>query len=162
MCRLRPTDARPQQRLSTPVPQPHGVQQNVDDVVAFDRRGATADAANVRRPLLTASSSTCWRAPIPNSSRHRHRRRGVELLTTLGRPAQNTAFQSGHATPPDRATKPSRWTTRSLEFRSASAARFQRSCSAPTARRGGAETGRLHADTDPPSRTACSPTRSAP
>jgi pimeloyl-ACP methyl ester carboxylesterase len=88
--------------LSTPVPQPHGVQQDVDDVVAL------ISAAQLPTPLVFVAHS--YGALILDLLARTHPELvsgivmvdGVsEFLTTLGNPAQNAAFERDSATPPE-------------------------------------------------------------
>ena len=123
--------------LSTPVPQPHGVQQDVDDVVAL------ISAAQLPTPLVFVAHSYGGLIVDLLARTHPELVSGIvmvdgvsEFLTTLGNPAQNAAFERDSATPPE----PGDEAVLIDDAFAGSGPRprcqgFRRSCSAPTSSR---------------------------
>ncbi len=88
--------------LSTPVPQPHSVQQDVDDAVAL------ISAAQLPTPLVFVAHSYGGLIVDLLARTHPELVSGIvmvdgvsEFLTTLGNPAQNAAYERDSATPPE-------------------------------------------------------------
>ena len=88
--------------LSTPIPQPHSVQQDVDDVVAL------ISAAHLPAPLVFVAHSYGGLVLDLLARTHPDLVSGIvmvdgvsEFLTTLGNPAQNAAFERDTARPPE-------------------------------------------------------------
>ena len=88
--------------MSTPGPQPHGVQQDVDDVVAL------INAAQLPTPLVFVAHSYGGLVLDLLARTHPELVAGIvmvdgvsDFLMTLGTPAQNAAFQSDGAAPPE-------------------------------------------------------------
>jgi pimeloyl-ACP methyl ester carboxylesterase len=98
---------RPNTRLdgedqSTPVPQPHSVQQDVDDVVAL------IGSAQLQGPFVFVAHSYGGLVLDLLARTHPDLVAGIvmvdgvsEYLTTLGSPAQNAAFERDSAVPPE-------------------------------------------------------------
>jgi pimeloyl-ACP methyl ester carboxylesterase len=98
---------RPNTRLdgkdqSTPVPQPHSVQQDVDDVVTL------ICAAQLHGPFVFVAHSYGGLVLDLLARTHSDLVAGIvmvdgvsEFLTTLGSPAQNAAFERDSAAPPE-------------------------------------------------------------
>ncbi len=87
---------------STPVPQPHSVQQDVDDVVAL------ISAAQLPAPLVFVAHSYGGLILDLLARTHPELVDGIvmvdgtsEFLMTIGSPAQNEAFERDSATPPE-------------------------------------------------------------
>jgi pimeloyl-ACP methyl ester carboxylesterase len=87
--------------LSTPVPQPHGVQQDVDDVVAL------INAAQLQGPFVFVAHSYGGLILDLLARTHPELVAGIvmvdgvsEFLPVVGSPAQNAAFERDTATPP--------------------------------------------------------------
>lgn len=88
--------------LSTSVPQPHSLQQDVDDVVAL------ISAAQLPTPLVFVAHSYGGLILDLLARTHPELVSGIvmvdgvsEFLMSLGNPAQNAAFQRDSATPPE-------------------------------------------------------------
>ena len=88
--------------LSTPVPQPHSVRQDVDDVVAL------IGAAQLSAPLVFVAHSYGGLVLDLLARTHPDLVAGLvfvdptsEFLPTLGSPAQNAAFEHDGAVPPE-------------------------------------------------------------
>ena len=88
--------------LSTPVPQPHNVQQDVDDVVAL------IDAAQLPGPFVFVAHSYGGLVLDLLARTHPELIAGLvmvdgvsEFLPVVGNPAQNAAFERDSATPPE-------------------------------------------------------------
>jgi pimeloyl-ACP methyl ester carboxylesterase len=87
---------------STDVPQPHGVQQDVDDVIAL------INASHLPTPLVFVAHSSGGLVLDLLARTHPELVAGIvmvdgvsEFLMTLGSPAQNAAFERDSATPPE-------------------------------------------------------------
>jgi pimeloyl-ACP methyl ester carboxylesterase len=88
--------------LSTPVPQPHNVQQDVDDVVAL------INAAQLPGPFVFVAHSYGGLVLDLLARTHPELVAGLvmvdgvsEFLPVVGNPAQNAAFERDSATPPE-------------------------------------------------------------
>ncbi|MGO4445739.1 alpha/beta fold hydrolase [Mycobacterium sp. 2YAF39] len=97
----RPNTRPDGEDMSTPGPQPHGLQQDVDDVVAL------INAAQLPTPLVFVAHSYGGLVLDLLARTHPELVAGMvmvdgvsEFLMSLGNPAQNAAFQSDSATPP--------------------------------------------------------------
>jgi pimeloyl-ACP methyl ester carboxylesterase len=97
----RPNTRPDGEDMSTPGPQPHGLQQDVDDVLAL------INAAQLPTPLVFVAHSYGGLVLDLLARTHPELVSGIvmvdgvsDFLMTLGTPAQNAAFQRDSATPP--------------------------------------------------------------
>ena len=103
ICAYDRPDTRPDgPDRSTPVPQPHNVQQDVDDVVAL------INAAQLQPPFVFAAHSYGGLVLDLLARTHPELVAGIvmvdgtsEFLPVVGTPAQNAAFERDSATPPE-------------------------------------------------------------